>query len=246
MVLMNRSFLAAAVVVAAAVPLSADTLADVKAALRNLRGTQPIRAAYETKSANVAKGRFFDQDVSTTGNVEARVDDSGITIVYPRALLDRAAAQRDAKKDDIKQRVADVSATRIAEMLDYAPALSSVLDRAVVVEDRAGAFNGQPVRLLVMNVKQRDDVRVKTGHVDIKVDRLSLWIGADSIPLYAERVTKFTAGVLFLKAEGQSTEKSTFVRRDDRLVEVKHEHEDQSAGMGQTSHNTETEVITLR
>src|SRR6185295_8035151 len=149
MVLMIRSFIAAAVV-AAAMPLSADTLADVKAALRNLKATQPIRAAYETKSANVAKGRFFDQDVTTTGSVEARVDDSGLTIVYPRALLDRAAVQRDAKKDDIKERVADVSATRIAEMLDYAPALSSVLDRVAVVEDRTGAFNGQPVRLLIL------------------------------------------------------------------------------------------------
>src|SRR5437764_129308 len=120
---LRRLNTSSAIALPLALPLFADTVTDVKSALRNLRAAAPIRAAYETKSANVAKGRFFDQDVSTSAAVEARVDDNGITIVYPRAMLERAAAQRDAKKDDAKQRVADVSATRIAEMLDYAPAL---------------------------------------------------------------------------------------------------------------------------
>lgn len=245
MVLMNRTFFTV-LALAAALQTSADTLGDVKAALHNLRATQPIRVAYETKSANVAKGRFFEQDVTTSASVDAQVDDAGITIVYPRALLDRAAAQRDAKKDEAKQRVADVSATRIAEMLDYAPALASMLERVTVVEDRVGALNGQPTRLLVLNLLPREDRRVKTGHVDIKLNRLSLWIGADALPLYSEQMTKFTAGVFFLKAEGESTEKSTYARRDDRLVILRQEHSDTSAGMGQTSHNTETETITLR
>ena len=229
----------------AATHASADTLADIKSALRNLHATVPIRAAYETKSANVAKGRFFDQDVSTTAAVEARVDDSGITIVYPRALLERAAAQRDSKRDDLKQRVADISATRIAEMLDYAPALVSLLDRATVVEEKAGTFNAQPVRLIVLNISQREDPRVKSGHVDVKLVRLSIWLGADALPLYAERTIKFSAGILFLKADGEQTEKSTFAHRDDRLVMLRQEHTDSSSGMGQMSRNTETEMIRI-
>ncbi len=229
-----------------ALPLYADTLTDVKSALHTLGATQPARALYETKSANVAKGRFFDQDVTTSGSAEARIDDNGLTLTYPRAFLERAAAQRDAKGDDTKQRAADISATRIAEMLDYAPALAALLDRASVVEDRTGSFNAQPVRLLVLNIRPRENSRVKSGHVDIKVDRLALWIGADSIPLYGEHTVKFSAGILFLKADGESTEKTTFLRRDDRLVVVREEHSDSSAGMGQTSHNTQTETITLR
>ena len=228
-----------------AIPLFADTVGDVKSALRNLHAAAPIRAAYETKSANVAKGRFFDQDVSTSAAVEARVDDNGITIVYPRAMLERAAAQRDAKKDDAKQRVADVSATRIAEMLDYAPALASLLDRASVVEEKAGAFNAQPARLVVMNIRPREDPRVKSGHVDVKLDRLSLWLGADSLPLYAEHTIQFSAGIFFLKADGEQTDKLTFIHRDDRLVLIRNEHTDSSAGMGQTSHNSETEMIRI-
>lgn len=226
--------------------LFADTLTDVKSALRNLHANAPIRAGYETKSANVAKGRFFDQDVSTTGAVEARVDDSGITVVYPRALLERSAAQRDAKRDDVKQRVADVSATRVAEMLDFAPALAALLERAALIEEKPGAFNAQPARLLIMNIRPREDTRVKSGHVDVKLDRLALWVGPDAIPLYAERTIKFSAGIFFLKADGETSEKSTFGHRDDRLVILRHEHSDSSSGMGQTSHNTEVETITLR
>lgn len=230
----------------AATSLSAATLDEVKTALRNLHAKQPVHAVYETKSANVASGRFFDQNVTTSASVEARVDENGLTLVYPQAMLARAAAQRDAKKDDAKERVADVSATRVSEMLDYAPSLAALLDRATVAEERASNYNGQPARLLVMNVKQREDPRVKSGHVDVKLDRLMLWIGADSLPLAADRTIKFSAGILFLKADGQSTEKSVFVHREDRLVEVRHEHTDSSSGMGQTSHNTETETLALR
>ena len=242
---MIRHALVVAVALAAATRVSADTLSEVKSALRTLRAKQPIRAAYETKSANVAKGRFFDQNVSTAAAVEASVDENGITVIYPRSLLDRAAAQRDAKKDDAKERVADVAATRIAEMLDYAPALAALLDRASVVEERPSSFNGLPARLIVMNIRQREDPRVKSGHVDVKLDRLSLWIGSDFIPMGTDEITKFSAGFLFLKADGEATEKSTFIHRDDRLVVIRHEHSDSSSGMGQTSHNTETEMIRI-
>ena len=238
--------LSLAVALAAATTLSASTLDDVKAALRNLRAKQPVHAVYETKSANVAAGRFFDQNVTTSASVEARFDENGLTLVYAQSLLARAAAQRDAKRDDARERVADISAARVGEMLDFAPSLVALLDRATVVEERASSYNGQPARLLVMNIKQREDPRVKSGHVDVKLDRVSLWVGSDSLPLASERSIKFSAGILFLKADGETTEKSVFVHRDDRLIMARQDHSDSSSGMGQTSHNTETETITLR
>jgi len=230
----------------AATSLSAATLDDVKTALRGLHAKQPVHAVYETKSTNVAAGRFFDQNVTTSGSVEARLDENGLTLLYPQAFLARAAAQRDAKRDDAKERIASISAERVAEMLDFAPSLAAMLDRATVAEERPSSYNGQPARLLVMNLRQREDPRVKSGHVDVKLDRISLWIGADSLPLASDRSIKFSAGILFLKADGDTTEKAVYIHRDDRLIEVRHEHSDSSSGMGQTSHNTETETITLR
>jgi hypothetical protein len=241
---MIRSLLIAAAF-AVAIDASGATLDDVKAALRNLHAKRPIHATYETKSSNVASGRFFDQNVTTSASVEARVDDAGLTIVYSHAMLDRAAMQRDAKKDDAKERVAEINATRVAEMLDFAPPLAALLDRAVVVEERAANYNGQPARLIVMNIRQREDPRVKSGHVDVKLDRLSLWIGPDSLPLAADRTIKFSAGILFLKADGEQSDKSVFVHRDDRLVVTRVDHTDHGSGMGQTSHNSETEMIRI-
>jgi hypothetical protein len=57
---------------------------------------------------------------------------------------------------------------------------------------------------------------------------------------------KFSAGILFLKVDGEQTEKQTFVRRDDRLILTRHDHIDSSSGMGQTSHNNETETIRIQ
>jgi hypothetical protein len=239
--------LAVAAAVAAAAQLSADTIGDVKAALRLLHAKTPIRATYDTKSTNVAHGRFFNQDETSAATVDTRVGEEGVTIVYPRALLDRGAAQRNAvKRDASAQHVADVSATRVAELLDFAPALLALLERASVAEEHFSTVNAQQARLIVMNLRERDDQRVKQGHVDVTVNRLSLWIGADSLPLVAERESKFTAGIFFLKADGNQTEKWTFVRRDDRLIVSKYERFDSSSGMGQTSHNNETETITVR
>jgi hypothetical protein len=235
---MIRRLLVVAVALAAATRVSADILFDIKAALRNLRAKQPVRATYESKSINVAKGRFFDQDTSTSATVEARVDDDGVTIIYPRALLERALVQRNAKRDPKAPKVADVDAPHIAEMLDYAPALIALLDRATVIEDKAHTT-------IVMNIRQNDDPGVKEGHVDIKLDRLTLTVGPDLVPVSAERTVKFTAGIFFLKAEGQQTEKWTFVRRDDRLIVTRSEHTDSSSGMGQTAHNSKTQTIRI-
>ena len=230
---------------------SADTLGEIRAALRGLHAKQPIRATYETKSGNVAKGRFFDQDVTSGATVEARIDDDGATITYPRPQLERATAQRaardaGAKRDPKVPSVADVSATRIAEMLDFAKSLDAMLDRASVVEERAGSVDGKPARLVVMNLSLRDRPEIKGGRFDVKGDRLTLWIGADSLPLVAERVAKFSAGILFLKMQGDVAERWTFAHRDDRLVITRYERTDHSAGMGQSANNKEVETITIR
>ena len=236
---MIRRLLVVAVALAAATRVSADILFDIKTVLRNLRAKQPVRATFESKSVNVAKGRFFDQDTTTSATVEARVDDEGVTINYPRPLLERALIQRNAKRDPKAPKVADVDAPHIAELLDYAPALIALLDRATVIEDKGHTT-------IVMNIRQNDDPGVKEGHVDVKLNRLTLTLGPDLIPVSAERTTKFVAGIFFLKAEGQQTEKWTFTRRDDRLIVTRFEHTDSSSGMGQTAHNSETQTITLR
>ena len=248
---MSTKRFALATLLFSATAVSADTLGDIRAALHNLPGNRPVSATYETKSGNVAKGRFFDQDVTSSASVEARVDGEGVTLVYPRSLLDRFSAEREAldagrKLDPKVQQVSEVSAPRIAEMLDFASSLDAMLQRATIVDERPGAVDGKPARLVSMTLASRDQPGLKGGHFDVKSDRLTLWIGADSVPLVGERTAKFSAGILFLKMSGDILEKWTFARRDDRLVVMRYERTDNSGGMGQTSKNNEVETITIR
>jgi hypothetical protein len=228
----------------------ADTIGDVRGVLLSLNAKQPVRAAYESRRTNAARGRFYDNDFNSVGSAEVRVDIDGLTVTYSRSQLERARSEKTARlgatKPDAKTpRVGDVSAFRIAELLDYAPSLAAMLERAEVVEDRATLFRGQHARVLVLKLEQQRAEGVKEGRVKSNGDRLTLWIGADHLPIAAERNASFSAGILFIKGEGNVKETWSFTRRDDRLVVTRYERTDTSAGMGQTSKGSELETVTL-
>lgn len=228
----------------------ADTIGDLRAALLALNGKQPVRATYESRRTNSARGRFYDNDFNSAGSAEARVDQDGLTVTYSRQQLDRARSEKTARlgatKPDAKApRVGDVSAFRIAELLDYAPSLAAMLDRAEVIEEHATLLRGQHVRIVALKLEQQRAEGVKEGRVKSNLDRLTLWIGPDRLPLMAERNASFSAGVLFIKGEGTVKETWTFTRRDDRLVVTRYERTDASAGMGETSKGSEVETVTL-
>src|SRR5712691_7394908 len=90
--------LAALALLLAAAPLHADTLTEVKSALAKLEGKQPLRATYEIKHSNSAKGRFFNQDFAETAAIEVRIDHEGLNLTFPRALIDKAENDRDDVK----------------------------------------------------------------------------------------------------------------------------------------------------
>lgn len=229
----------------------ADTLSDVRTILNSLTAKQPVRAAYESRRTNSARGRFYDNDYNSSGSAEARVDAEGLTINYARPTIDRARNEKTARlganKPDAKTpRIADVAAFRVAELLDYAPSLAAMLERADVAEERTMLFRGQQARVLVLKLAQVRAQGMKEGRVKSNGDQLTLWVGADHVPIAAERNASFTAGILFIKGDGNVRETWNFTRRDDRLIVTRYERTDTSAGMGQTTKGSEVEVVTLR
>jgi hypothetical protein len=142
--------------------------------------------------------------------------------------------------------VGDVSPVRIAEMLDFASSLAAMLELAEIVEEGPTLYHGQPAHVLVVKLNGMQAEGIKEGRVKVKGNRMTLWIGADHVPLAAQRVAGFTAGILFLHADGTVTESWTFARRDDRLVVTRYERNDSSSGMGETSQGTTVETIALR
>ena len=66
----------------------ADTLADVRAALQTLHAQAPLRATYD-----VRVNRTGDNPYAATATVEVRVDADGLTITFPRPMLEKLATQ---------------------------------------------------------------------------------------------------------------------------------------------------------
>lgn len=232
------------------VAVRADSIAALRTVLRTLPAKRPVGASYERRETTVAKGRFYDGGRDAASTAEAHVGEDGVTLTYPRALLDRGRAEEVERLRGAKAEggatAGGVSPLRIAEMLDYAPSLNAILERGLVAEERPLLFHGQQARLLVINLRQVTRPGVKEGHVKSTQDRLSLWLGADQLPLAAERNSTGTAGIFFLHADLKTKETWTFGRHQDRLIIVRYQRTDDSSGMGQTTHSTISESITIR
>jgi hypothetical protein len=240
--------LAALLLLATATSARGDALADLKRTLGTLRGASAIAATYESRQANKARGRFFNQNLNVHSVADVQAGAAGVTVTLSRATLDRLRAQRAAGRrddEDGSEQSGDVAAGRVAELLDYAPTLQAMLARAVLRSERDAAFGGVPARLLVFKVPP-ERARVKDVKVETAGDDLTLWVGRDGVPLAAERKAQFAVGFLFLKATGGATEKWTFVRRDDRLVVTRHERANSGGGLGESAEGRETQSIVVR
>jgi hypothetical protein len=233
---------------AAAASARADTLADVKRTLAALRGTAAVNATFESRHTNKARGRFFTQDLNQHSVAEVHGGEDGISVRLSRAMLERMRAQRAAGRrdeNDASERAGDVPPGQVAELLDFAPTLQAMLALAVPVGEREAAVGGTPARLLVFKIRPERSPS-KDVKLESKGDDLSLWVGRDGVPLAAERKAQFSVGVLFLKATGNASEKWSFVRRDDRLIVVRHERATSGGGLGESSEGLETQSIALR
>jgi hypothetical protein len=239
---------ATVLLLAAAASARADTLADVKRTLATLRGTSPIAAAYDLRKTNKARGRFFTQDLNVHSAADVHSGEAGVTVTLSHATIERLRSQRAAGRRDrtsSAEVAGDVSPSTVAELLDFAPTLQGMLAHAALRGEREAAVGGVSARLVTLKIPPE-----RSPSKDVKLesdgDDLSLWIGRDGVPIAAERNAQFSVGFLFLKATGTAKEKWTFVRRDDRLVVVRHERAMSGGGLGESSEGMETESLVLR
>ncbi len=191
----------------------ADPLADLRAALQTLGGTAPIAATATIRISSTSE----EDDIARTEEGEATVDledgPAGLSIHFPKALLDRL--EREGK------------ATR-------APALLGRLDGAQLVEQKNAALDGTPARLLVIRANPRmSDAakkRVKSSEFLLRV-----WTGSDGLPLAAELTEKIHAKFLLMSFHHEAKTHWRFDRAADRLLVRTYREESTDQGFGQNS-----------
>lgn len=240
-------------VILAALPVSADTLDNVKAALAALRGTAPVSAGVELQTTNKSSGRFANQHTAASLTVEAVHDGSGLQVRLPQVMIERLAAEARENEADpnkptpLRFAVGEVDAATLAVALNFGEFVARLLRRGQVVSESRVIFGGRQARFLVLKLTPKLP-KEATGIFNVKFnqDRLNLWIGDDNIPLAAERSRKGTAGFLFLRGEMTSNEKWSFARHADRLVATRYEENFAGSGFGQRAEGKTVRTITIR
>jgi hypothetical protein len=230
-------------------PLAADPIGDVRAALERLTAREPIRVTYEMQRTVANEGKFDNDKFSGKATVDLEADAHGMRVVFSRSLLDQIDREQDARTRNADQATPTVSALReidpieTTDTVDFAPTLLRLLDGAKLISDAQATWAGKPARAMVIRVADRID-KENQGRVKISENRLTLWLGSDLVPLAAEHIVNAKFSFLVFKGESKQKKSWHLTRVTDRLVRVRHESTSTSSGMGQKGN--EQVVATVR
>ena len=232
-----------------AFPLAADPIADVRTALGRLTAREPVRATLDLQHNVATEGKFDNDKYAGKVTVELEGSAKGLHIVIPRPLLDQltreqlAESRNPALNSPSVRALQELDPVDTSDALDFAPTLLRLLDGGKVLSDAAGTWQGKPARVLVVRVSDRLDAD-DAKRVKVAENRLTLWVGADLVPLAAEHVFSAKFSLLVFKAEMKEKKSWHLARAADRLIRARYEATQSSSGMGQKG-NTSV-VATVR
>jgi len=238
-----------ALILLAAVPLAADPLADVRAAVARFGARETARATYELQRADKNEGKFGNGNSSGKVTVELEASAAGYHIVVPRPLLDQIAKERQARDRNPKletplaNALRDIDAVDTADALDLSPTILRLIDGAKLVSDSTGTWAGKPARVLVLRAADRIDPD-DAGKMKVGENKVTLWLDGENVPLAIEHMFAAKFSFLFLKGETRQKKSWHLARAADRLVRARYELTQTSSGMGQKG--LETVVATVK
>ena len=236
-----------ALLLSAALPLAADPLGDVRAALAKLTARDPIKATVEIDRSTKNDGRFGNENQVGKLAVDVEGDANGFRIGIPRPLMDQIGREAQARARNPKAPSPGIHALRELEFLemmdavDTASGLQRLLEGAKVISETSGTWQGKPVRVMVLRAADRDDGE---GKEKITENRVTLWLGPDHVPVAAEHLFALKISVLLLKGELKSKKSWHLAQAGDRLVRMRYEETQSASGLGQKQN--EQVVATLR
>jgi hypothetical protein len=240
------------VVLALALPLHADTLADVRAAVSALHGTQPIHATVEMRRSDNDNGRFSNDHFNGTASADVGLDSAGVHVTFAPALVDQVLREKreraaNAKSIDATTRTAErVGPLWVLEHLNASDTFLGLLRYARLRSETSSAWQSRPARLLVFQIDEPEPEGFKgLGSVGVKEHHLKVWIGDDNIPIAAEHVQEATPRVLFFHGSMVLRETWSFAHVSDHLVIVRSNSSHTVDMLGQKSNGESSEVLTL-
>ena len=217
---------------------SANGLDDMRAALAQLTGQAPLRGAYEVQETkNDLESKTAKGPQTTLASAMVYDDANGLEVRWERGLLKRAAdeaspARGANRKDALSNMITQVSATKLAAVMNYAPRLLQTLTWSQFRSERNDSYQGKPARLVEVGITPQE---VPNDNVSIKDNTLvaQFWIGPDGMPLAASTVHSIKAKfMVFISYEKTTKEEFTFSVVNNRLVVLKRESQGKEKGPG--------------
>lgn len=219
---------------AAALPLhGADALSDLRQTLDRFPAAGTFAA-----TAKVQINAVTQADAGRAGQAGFDIESGheGFTIHVTAKTLQAASREAAAKKQDADAatptRTAMVALTifDVMDAIDAGALLRDALSGATLLDQKPATIDGKPAT--VIRVKVKPSLATRSRFVGEPQIELKVWIGADGTPIAAERVSKFTAGVAFVKGENTRSERWEFATAGDRLYATRNDEDDEAAAAG--------------
>jgi hypothetical protein len=224
----------------ASLPLCADGLGDLRATLKRLQGTEPVKATVDYQ--------FWRQTseeggpVTVQGTVATRAEDGpqGLRVNWDRATLQaaeselRASSLAPSRQAPTAQIMKSLTALDIAEHLHEGDTLDRMLLQATLLESRPDNWQGKPATLLVVRLVPLltpPSLRLAVKEIDAKAQ---LWLGADGAPLAYRSEVDYKGSRFLIHFQGVQKEEIHFLRSGNRLVGTWAENEERQSGLGQS------------
>lgn len=215
----------------------ASGLDDLKVALATLQGQGSLRGTYEARQYKNDLEKKSRGPESASASAQVEDDADGFQIRWDRAVLKRAMAEAKPGKsansvEPLTSLIGSASATKLAQVVNYAPVLLQTLSVGQLKSERADTWNGKPARLLELTIAEQDPEDDKVSMKE-NVRTAQVWIGQDGIPLAASFSRKVRAKVMmFMSFEMSNKDDYTFGVVANRLVVLKREEQGTAKGMG--------------
>ncbi len=221
------------IVVSSHVVLTAGTLSDLQQRLEKFPAKAPFVA-----SAKVEVNAAAQEDASRAGEGAFEIESgpSGFLIrVSPKTLAasdNEAAAKKRDPNAPTPTRTAMVALTvfDIMDSVDAASMLRDDLSSATVLDEKHATLNGKPST--VLHVKVKPSFATKSRFVSEPKIELKVWVGSDGVPLAAERVSNYSAGIGFVKGENTRSERWDFAAYGDRLYATRNDQSEDATAAG--------------